>query len=140
MRARSRGTVSAIARLGDHLAARFPLMRGDTEEVRRRLESEAAAARELAGRTLVFGRANAQCRPICVRCCRRAITEPKGQAVEILAGLLVPVMGLAERAGLAALVREHVTITARTAVNAAVKVGCGSRGDQVRGLNVDRSR
>jgi len=60
--------------------------------------------------------------------------------VEILAGRLVPVMGLAERAGLAALVREHVTITARTAVNAAVKVGCGSRGDQVRGLNVDRSR
>ncbi len=48
--------------------------------------------------------------------------------MEVLAGRLVPVMGLAERAGLAALVREHVTITARTAVNAAVKVGCGSRG------------
>ncbi len=37
---------------------------------------------------------------------------------------LVPVMGLAERAGLMALVRDHVTISAAAGVNAAVKVGC----------------
>jgi hypothetical protein len=37
---------------------------------------------------------------------------------------LVPVMGLAERAGLAALVRRHVTIAAAAGVNAAVKAGC----------------
>jgi aminoglycoside phosphotransferase (APT) family kinase protein len=48
---RSSGTVNAIFRIGDQLAARFPLMPGDAAAVRRRLESEAAAARELAGRT-----------------------------------------------------------------------------------------
>jgi hypothetical protein len=37
---------------------------------------------------------------------------------------LVPVMGLAERAGLAALVREHVHVTAKTGVFPEVKVGC----------------
>ena len=37
---------------------------------------------------------------------------------------LVPVIGLAERSGLAALVRGHVTIAAAAGVNAAVKVGC----------------
>jgi hypothetical protein len=37
---------------------------------------------------------------------------------------LVPVMGLAERAGLAALVREHVQVAGRCGVNAAVKAGC----------------
>jgi hypothetical protein len=37
---------------------------------------------------------------------------------------LVPVMGLAERAGLAALVRDHVSIAAAAGVNAAVKAGC----------------
>jgi len=37
---------------------------------------------------------------------------------------LVPVIGLAERAGLAALVRGHVRIAAAAGVNAAVKVGC----------------
>jgi hypothetical protein len=37
---------------------------------------------------------------------------------------LVPVMGLAERAGLAALVRGHVTIAAAAEVNAGVKAGC----------------
>ena len=47
----SAGTVNAIFRLGDRFAARFPLRRGDAASVRRRLESEAAAARELAGRT-----------------------------------------------------------------------------------------
>jgi aminoglycoside phosphotransferase (APT) family kinase protein len=48
---RSTGTVNAIFRLGDGLAARFPLQAGDAASVRRGLESEAAAARELAGRT-----------------------------------------------------------------------------------------
>lgn len=47
----SPGTVNAIFRIGDRLAARFPLRRADAAAVRRRLESEAAAARELAGRT-----------------------------------------------------------------------------------------
>jgi aminoglycoside phosphotransferase (APT) family kinase protein len=47
----SQGTVSAIFRIGDDLAARFPLRPGDAEATRRWLESEAAAARELAGRT-----------------------------------------------------------------------------------------
>lgn len=50
-RFRSQGTVSAIFRLGDDLAARFPLRPGDAGQVRRRLEAEAAAARELARRT-----------------------------------------------------------------------------------------
>jgi aminoglycoside phosphotransferase (APT) family kinase protein len=47
----SPGTVSAIFRVGGQLAARFPLRPGDAAAVRRRLESEAAAAHELAGRT-----------------------------------------------------------------------------------------
>jgi aminoglycoside phosphotransferase (APT) family kinase protein len=47
----SPGTVNAIFRIGDRLAARFPLRPDDAAAVRRRLESEAAAARELAGRT-----------------------------------------------------------------------------------------
>jgi aminoglycoside phosphotransferase (APT) family kinase protein len=47
----SQGTVNAIFRIGDHLAARFPLEPGDVEPMRRCLESEAAAARELVGRT-----------------------------------------------------------------------------------------
>ena len=47
----SAGTVNAIFRIGDRFAARFPLRPGDAASVRRRLESEAAAARELAGRT-----------------------------------------------------------------------------------------
>jgi aminoglycoside phosphotransferase (APT) family kinase protein len=47
----SPGTVNAIFRIGGQLAARFPLRPGDATAVRRRLESEAAAARELAGRT-----------------------------------------------------------------------------------------
>jgi len=37
---------------------------------------------------------------------------------------LVPVMALAERAGLAALVRGHVQIAAGTGVNADLKIGC----------------
>ena len=37
---------------------------------------------------------------------------------------LVPVMSLAERAGLAALARGHVRITDRRGVNAAAKIGC----------------
>jgi aminoglycoside phosphotransferase (APT) family kinase protein len=45
------GTVNAIFRIGDRLAARFRLRLGDAASVRRRLESEAAAARELAGAT-----------------------------------------------------------------------------------------
>jgi aminoglycoside phosphotransferase (APT) family kinase protein len=47
----SEGTVNALFRIGDELAARFPLEPGDVGAVRRRLESEADAARELAGRT-----------------------------------------------------------------------------------------
>jgi aminoglycoside phosphotransferase (APT) family kinase protein len=45
------GTVNALFRLGDRLAARFPLVPGDVDEIRRWLESEAAAATELLGRT-----------------------------------------------------------------------------------------
>jgi aminoglycoside phosphotransferase (APT) family kinase protein len=47
----SAGTVSAIFRIGDRLAARFPLVAADYGHVRAELESEAAAGRELAGRT-----------------------------------------------------------------------------------------
>ncbi|NUW36753.1 aminoglycoside phosphotransferase family protein [Nonomuraea sp. SMC257] len=47
----SQGTVNAIFRVGDDLAARFPLQPANTESIRRRLETEAEAARELAGRT-----------------------------------------------------------------------------------------
>lgn len=47
----SPGTVNAIFRIGDRLAARFPLERGDIEATRQWLESEADAARELLGRT-----------------------------------------------------------------------------------------
>ncbi|MET8870331.1 aminoglycoside phosphotransferase family protein [Nonomuraea sp. NPDC004580] len=47
----TQGTVNAIARIGDRLAARFPLQPGDPEAVRRRLEAEAGAARELAAAT-----------------------------------------------------------------------------------------
>ena len=45
------GTVNAIFRIGDELAARFPLQPGDVEDVHGRLVSEAAAARELLGHT-----------------------------------------------------------------------------------------
>jgi aminoglycoside phosphotransferase (APT) family kinase protein len=45
------GTVNAIFRIGDHLAARFPLEPGEVESTRRWLTAEAEAARELAGRT-----------------------------------------------------------------------------------------
>src|SRR6185437_12780321 len=47
----SEGTVNAIFRIGDRLAARFPLQPQDAGRALRALESEAAAARELAGRT-----------------------------------------------------------------------------------------
>jgi aminoglycoside phosphotransferase (APT) family kinase protein len=47
----SPGTVNAIFRVGGRLAARFPLRPDDVAAVRRRLESAAAAARQLAGRT-----------------------------------------------------------------------------------------
>ena len=47
----SQGTVNAIFRVGDHLAARLPLEPGDPGAMRRHLESEARAASELAGRT-----------------------------------------------------------------------------------------
>ncbi|MCE6994968.1 aminoglycoside phosphotransferase family protein [Saccharothrix sp. S26] len=50
-RVASEGTVNAIFRVGERLAARFPLRPGDVEPVRRSLESEAEAARELLGRT-----------------------------------------------------------------------------------------
>src|ERR1700730_8296154 len=44
----SAGTVNAIFRIGGRLAARFALKPGDAGLMRRLLESEAAAARELA--------------------------------------------------------------------------------------------
>jgi aminoglycoside phosphotransferase (APT) family kinase protein len=44
---KSQGTVNAIFRIGDRLAARFPLQPGDQVAVRRWLEAEARAAREL---------------------------------------------------------------------------------------------
>jgi aminoglycoside phosphotransferase (APT) family kinase protein len=47
----SPGTVFALFRIGDELAARFPLEPGDPAEVGRWLEAEAVAARELAGLT-----------------------------------------------------------------------------------------
>ena len=47
----AQGTVNAIFRVGDELAARFPLRPGDVAQTRRWLETEAAAACELAGRT-----------------------------------------------------------------------------------------
>jgi len=50
---RSQGTVNALFRLGESLVARFPLLPGDLDATRRRLESEARAARELLGRTRV---------------------------------------------------------------------------------------
>jgi len=48
---RASGTVNAIFRIGAEFAARFPLRPGDPATVRRDLESETAAASELAGRT-----------------------------------------------------------------------------------------
>lgn len=45
------GTVNAIFRIGDELAARFPLQPGAAGTVRSEFEREADAARELAGRT-----------------------------------------------------------------------------------------
>ena len=50
-RVHASGTVNAIFRIGGDLAARFSLRPGDPATVRRELESETAAARELAGRT-----------------------------------------------------------------------------------------
>lgn len=47
----ARGTVNAVFRIGDRFTARFPLESADVESTRRWLESEAEAARELAGRT-----------------------------------------------------------------------------------------
>ncbi|WP_107417554.1 aminoglycoside phosphotransferase family protein [Streptomyces europaeiscabiei] len=47
----SQGTVNAIFRIGDRFTARFPLESAEVEPTRRWLESEAEAARELAGRT-----------------------------------------------------------------------------------------
>lgn len=47
----SPGTANAIFRIGDRLAARFPLEPSDVASTWRRLDAEAAAARELAGRT-----------------------------------------------------------------------------------------
>ena len=47
----SQGTVNAVFRVGEALAARFPLQSTDVEATRRRLENEAQAARELSGRT-----------------------------------------------------------------------------------------
>ena len=47
----SQGTVNAIFRIGDELVARFPLQGSDAGAVLRSLESEAAVAAELLGRT-----------------------------------------------------------------------------------------
>jgi aminoglycoside phosphotransferase (APT) family kinase protein len=50
-RVAAQGTVNAIFRVGDRLAARFPLVPRDVGAARDWLAAEAAAARELAGRT-----------------------------------------------------------------------------------------
>jgi len=50
-RVAAEGTVNAIFRVGEEFAARFPLQARDPGATRDWLESEAAAARELAGRT-----------------------------------------------------------------------------------------
>lgn len=50
-RVASRGTDNAIFRIGERVAARFPLQGRDAGAVRRSLEREATAARELAGST-----------------------------------------------------------------------------------------
>jgi aminoglycoside phosphotransferase (APT) family kinase protein len=50
-RVAAQGTVNAIFRVGDRLAARFPLVPRDAGPAREWLAAEAAAARELAGRT-----------------------------------------------------------------------------------------
>jgi aminoglycoside phosphotransferase (APT) family kinase protein len=50
---RSQGTDNALFRLGDRLAARFPLRPGDPDRTLQWLESEAAAARALASGTRV---------------------------------------------------------------------------------------
>ena len=47
----SQGTVNAIFRIGDRCAARFPLQGSDVDATLHWLESEAEAARELAGHT-----------------------------------------------------------------------------------------
>jgi aminoglycoside phosphotransferase (APT) family kinase protein len=47
----SQGTVNALFRVGERLAARFPLEPADAESTRRSLEAQANAARELVGRT-----------------------------------------------------------------------------------------
>ncbi len=47
----SQGTVNALFRIGDKLLARFPLEPADNDAMRRSLESEARASRELLGRT-----------------------------------------------------------------------------------------
>jgi aminoglycoside phosphotransferase (APT) family kinase protein len=47
----SAGTVNAIFRIGDQFAARFPLRPRDAVSVQRELETGAATARQLAGRT-----------------------------------------------------------------------------------------
>jgi aminoglycoside phosphotransferase (APT) family kinase protein len=47
----SQGTVNAIFRIGERIAARFPLEPRDVGSTLRRLEAEAEAARELVGRT-----------------------------------------------------------------------------------------
>lgn len=49
--ATGQGTVNAIFRIGDELAARFPLRPADPDTVRRDLTDEAQAARVLLGRT-----------------------------------------------------------------------------------------
>lgn len=47
----SPGTVYAVFRIGDRFAARFPLQGSDVESTLQQLQSEAAAARELADHT-----------------------------------------------------------------------------------------
>jgi aminoglycoside phosphotransferase (APT) family kinase protein len=47
----SQGTVNALFRIGEEYLARFPLQPADPGDTRRQLESEAQAARTLAGRT-----------------------------------------------------------------------------------------
>jgi len=65
------------------------------------------------------------------------ISASSGEANLVSRAGLVPVMGLAERAGLGGLVRRHVTIAAASGVNAEVKVGCLVAGMAAGGDSID---
>ena len=87
-RVTSSGTDNAIFRLGDRLAARFPLQGADPAATRQELETEAAAVRELAAATrsrcprsspwasrVLATRSRGRCRPAWPGDCRDAGRE-----------------------------------------------------------------